>query len=44
MSTERFDVVILGVLGILFLVLARFCLGYMERRAREEGRLTVRAQ
>lgn len=38
------DVVILAVLAVTFLFLARFCLGYLERRAREEGRLTVRTQ
>jgi ABC-2 type transport system permease protein len=38
------DVAILAVLAVTFLVLARFSLTYLERRAREEGRLTVRTQ
>ncbi len=36
--------VLLGVLAVIFLELARRLLAYLERRAREEGRLTVRGQ
>src|SRR5262249_28105493 len=38
------EVVILILLSIGFLVLARYSLATLERRAREEGRLTVRWQ
>jgi ABC-2 type transport system permease protein len=38
------EVAILIVLGVVFLVLARYSLARFERRAREEGRLTVRWQ
>jgi ABC-2 type transport system permease protein len=36
------EVLLLVVLAVLFLVLARLALGYLERVARKEGRLTVR--
>jgi ABC-2 type transport system permease protein len=36
------EVVLLAVLSVLFIALARWSLGLLERRAREEGRLTVR--
>jgi len=36
------EVVILAVSSLLFIVLARYALFYLARRAREEGRLTVR--
>ena len=38
------EVVLLAVLVVLFIALACWCLAYLERRAREEGRLTVRGQ
>jgi ABC-2 type transport system permease protein len=38
------EVAILAVLSALFLALARRSLAYLERRAKEEGRLTVRWQ
>jgi ABC-2 type transport system permease protein len=38
------DVAILAALAAAFLVLARACLASLERRARHEGRLTVRWQ
>jgi ABC-2 type transport system permease protein len=38
------EMVILAVLAVAFLVLARHWLAYLERRARAEGRLTVRLQ
>lgn len=36
------EVIILGVMAVLFIALARWSLLRLERRAREEGRLTVR--
>jgi ABC-2 type transport system permease protein len=36
------EVVLLAVLAVVFIALARWSLGRLERRAREEGRLTVR--
>jgi ABC-2 type transport system permease protein len=38
------EIVILAVLSAVFLLLARYCLVYLERRAREEGRLTIKWQ
>jgi ABC-2 type transport system permease protein len=38
------EVAILAVLAVGFIVLAHFCLKHLERRAREEGRLTVKWQ
>ena len=38
------ETILLAVLSVLFLVLARQCLAYLERRSREEGKLTVRWQ
>jgi ABC-2 type transport system permease protein len=38
------EILMLAVMAVGLLALARFCLGYLERRAREEGRLTVRLQ
>jgi ABC-2 type transport system permease protein len=35
---------LLGILAVFYLFLAHYCLTYMERRAREEGRLTVKWQ
>lgn len=40
----EWEVVILAVLSVVFLVLAHYCLKYLERRACEEGRLTVKWQ
>ena len=36
------EVVILACLSVLFIILARFSLARLERKARQEGRLTVR--
>jgi ABC-2 type transport system permease protein len=36
------EVIILSVLSILFIAVARYALARLERRARQEGRLTVR--
>jgi ABC-2 type transport system permease protein len=36
------EVVILAVLSVVCILLARFALAHLQRRAREEGRLTVR--
>jgi ABC-2 type transport system permease protein len=36
------EVVILAVSSLVFVAMARWCLVYLDRRAREEGRLTVR--
>jgi len=38
------EIVILAVMGVVFLVAARLALGYLERLARREGRLTLRWQ
>jgi ABC-2 type transport system permease protein len=38
------EVVLLAVLAVLFLFLAWWCLKVLERRARQEGRLTVKGQ
>jgi ABC-2 type transport system permease protein len=38
------EIAILAVMGIVFLVAARLALGYLERLARREGRLTLRWQ
>jgi ABC-2 type transport system permease protein len=38
------EMAILGVMGVVFLVLARLALAYLERLARREGRLTLRWQ
>ncbi|HSK94463.1 MAG TPA: ABC transporter permease [Candidatus Angelobacter sp.] len=38
------EMVILGVMGVIFLVGARLALGYLETLARREGRLTLRWQ
>jgi ABC-2 type transport system permease protein len=38
------EVGLLAVMGVLFIELARRSLGYLERRAREEGRLTMKWQ
>ena len=38
------EIVILVVMGVVFLVAARLALGYLERLARREGRLTLRWQ
>jgi ABC-2 type transport system permease protein len=38
------EVALLALLAVLFLVLSRFALRYLERLARREGRLTVRWQ
>jgi ABC-2 type transport system permease protein len=38
------ELAILVVLAIMFLVLARYSLAFMERLGREEGRLTLRWQ
>jgi ABC-2 type transport system permease protein len=40
----EWEFALLAALVVLFLVLAHFCLSYLERRAREEGRLTVKWQ
>lgn len=36
------EIMLLAVQALAFVVLARFCLARLERRAREEGRLTMR--
>jgi ABC-2 type transport system permease protein len=36
------ELIVLGVLSLVFIVLARHVLELLERRARAEGRLTVR--
>ena len=36
------EIAILVGLGAVFLVGAEWCLDYLERKSREEGRLTVR--
>ena len=38
------EVLILSAMGVVFLVAARLALGYLERLARREGRLTLRWQ
>jgi ABC-2 type transport system permease protein len=38
------EMAILGVMAVVFLVAARFALGYLETLARREGRLTLRWQ
>ena len=38
------EIAILAVMGVVFLVAARLALGYLERLARREGRLTLRWQ
>lgn len=38
------EVLLLALLAVVFLALARLCLSHLERRARREGRLTVRLQ
>jgi ABC-2 type transport system permease protein len=38
------EVALLGAQALLFLALARWCLKVLERKARREGRLTVRGQ
>jgi ABC-2 type transport system permease protein len=38
------EISLLAGLSVLFIVLARFCLAYLERLSREEGRLTVKWQ
>jgi ABC-2 type transport system permease protein len=38
------ETLILAVLSVVFLAVARWLLAYLERRAKEEGRLTVRWQ
>lgn len=38
------EMIILAVLAIVFIAVARRCLRFMERRAKEEGKLTVRWQ
>ena len=38
------EIAILGVMSVVFLVAARLALGYLERLARQEGRLTLRWQ
>jgi ABC-2 type transport system permease protein len=38
------EVAILAVMGVVFLVAARLALGFLERMARREGRLTLRWQ
>ena len=38
------EILILAVMGVVFLVAARLALGYLERLARREGRLTLRWQ
>jgi len=38
------ELAVLAVLAVVFLVLARYCLAYLERLARREGRLTSRHQ
>ncbi len=38
------EIIMLAVLSVVFIILARYALGYLERKAREEGRLTVRWQ
>jgi ABC-2 type transport system permease protein len=38
------EVAVLGALAVIFLICARRCLRYLERRAREQGKLTVRWQ
>ena len=38
------EMLILGAMGVIFLVAARLALGYLEHLARREGRLTLRWQ
>ena len=38
------EVLVLAILAVVFLVAAHRCLRYLERRAKEEGKLTVRWQ
>jgi ABC-2 type transport system permease protein len=38
------EIVILAIMGVVFLVAARLAIGYLERLARREGRLTLRWQ
>ncbi|MGZ8512845.1 MAG: hypothetical protein ACXWWL_05355, partial [Candidatus Limnocylindria bacterium] len=38
------EMLILGAMGVIFLVAARFALAYLEHLARREGRLTLRWQ
>jgi hypothetical protein len=38
------EIAILAVMGVVFLVAARLALGFLERLARREGRLTLRWQ
>jgi ABC-2 type transport system permease protein len=40
----EWEVALLAGMAVFFIELARRCLAYLERRAREEGRLTVRGQ
>ena len=40
----RLEVAVLAALAAIFLVAAHYCLRYLERRAKEEGKLTVRWQ
>jgi ABC-2 type transport system permease protein len=40
----QWEIAILAALVVLFLVLAHYCLTYLESRARAEGRLTVKWQ
>jgi ABC-2 type transport system permease protein len=38
------EIAILASLGVIFLICAHFCLQYLEKRAKEQGKLTVRWQ